>query len=47
MGETKSIAEAVPKAQEIIKSGEGFKVLEKLVNYQGNPKLLKEWLNKI
>jgi len=47
MGETKSIAESVPKAQEIIKSGEGFKVLEKLVNFQGNPKLLNNWLDKI
>ena len=47
MGETNSIAEAVPKAQAIIKSGEGFKVLEKLVNFQGNPKLLKRWVDKI
>ena len=47
MGETKSIAEAVPKAQEIIKSGEGFRVLEKLVKARGNPKLLKTWSSKI
>lgn len=47
MGETKSIAESVPKAQEILKSGEGFVVLEKLVKSQGDYKLLNKWLRKI
>lgn len=47
MGETSSIKKSVPRAQEIIKRGDGFKVLEKLVNTQGDPRLLKSWLNKI
>lgn len=47
MGESKSIAESVPKAKEIIKSGEGFRVLEKLVKYQGDTKLLKYWLSRV
>jgi len=46
LGESKSIADSVPKAQEIIKSGEGFSVLEKLVKAQGEQKLLDKWLAK-
>jgi len=47
MGETESLAESVPKAQELVRSGEGFRVLEKLVKAQGELKLLKRWLTKI
>ena len=41
MREANSISESVPKAQEIIKSGEGFKVLERLVKARGKPKTIK------
>ena len=47
MGETKSITEGVPKAQRIIKGGEGFSILEKLVKSQGDYKSLARWLEKI
>ena len=47
MGETKSITEGVPKAQRIIKNGEGFSILEKLVRSQGDYKLLAKWLEKV
>lgn len=46
LGETKSICDSVPKAQRIIKEGEGFKVLEKLVKHCGNYQLLQKWLRK-
>lgn len=46
LGESKSIAASVPKAQEIIKTGAGFEVLQKLVREIGQLKLLHTWLKK-
>jgi len=47
LGETKSIRDSVPKAQRIIKEGEGFRVLKKLVKHYGNSQLLQKWLKEI
>jgi len=47
LGESETIASSVPKALGIIKSGEGFRILERLVQAAGQPKLLQAWLTKI
>lgn len=46
LGESKSIAGSVPKAKEIIKSGEGFITLRKLVGAVGSQDRLNFWLKR-
>lgn len=47
LGDVKSFKEGTVKAKGIIKSGQGFKKLEELVNTVGDKKLLNDWKQKI
>ncbi len=47
LGGFKSISEAVPKAKQILRNGDAFKVLEQLVKLSGDKNELQKWITKI